>query len=168
MDNYYLNSDEQIQDAEGFINFDLPTSFQREKFCRDLMLLKDGQDIEIPRYEFKIEGGSDNISIKSSEVIIVEGLFIYHYDDVIDNLDYKVMVQLPMPIAYERRLKRDITERDYTEEVTRYRYMNHVEPAYQKFIDPHMPKMDLIVDNTESLTEGEEVLKDIIKGRINS
>ena len=36
MDNYYLPSEKQVADENKFINFDLPTSFDREKFHLDL------------------------------------------------------------------------------------------------------------------------------------
>ncbi len=163
MDNYYLDSDHQYVDDQGYKNFDLPTSFQKQKFCADLDILRSGVDIEIPIYDFKSESGTDSIHIKSNKVILVEGLFIYHYDMIMSHLDYKVMVQLPLELAYARRLKRDIAERDYTEEITKYRYFNHVEPAYKKFIDPYISKMDLLVDNTKDLSQGEATLKEIIK-----
>lgn len=163
MDNYYLDSDHQYVDDQGYKNFDLPTSFQKQKFCSDLDLLRSGSDIKIPTYDFKTESGKDHIHIKSNKVILVEGLFIYHYEVIMTHLDYKVMVQLPLELAYARRLKRDMAERDYTEEVTKYRYFNHVEPAYLKFIDPYIAKMDLLVDNTEDLSQGETLLKERIK-----
>ncbi len=163
MDNYYLDSDHQYVDDQGYKNFDLPTSFQKQKFCSDLDLLVTGTDIEIPIYDFKSESGVGHIHIKSNKVILVEGLFIYHYDKIMSHLDYKVMVQLPLELAYARRLKRDMAERDYTEEITKYRYFNHVEPAYKKFIDPHVTKMDLLVDNTIDLSNGEALLKERIQ-----
>jgi len=162
MDNYYLDSDDQYVDDQGYKNFDLPTSFKKEKFCEDLHLLRSGKDITIPRYEFTIEGGSEQIEIRSAQVILVEGLFIYHYERVMSYLDYKVMVRLPMEIAYARRLKRDMSERAYTEDITKYRYFNHVEPAYQQFIDPYIAKMDLLVDNSIDLSAGEATLKEVI------
>jgi len=159
MDNYYKSSSDQYVDKEGFKNFDLPDSFQKVKFCNDLKSLIKGQEITIKRYDYTIEGGAEDQVIKSAPVILVEGLFIYHYDEIKLTLDYKVMVDLALSEAYKRRLKRDVEERNYSEEVTHYRYMNHVEPAYQKFIAPHKKDMDLIVDNSDSLEVGLQVIK---------
>jgi len=156
MDNYYLP--EQHIDENGFKNFDLPTSFDKKKFCDDLWTLSQGRDLEIAKYDFTIEGGSDIISISTAPIIIVEGLFIYYYDVVMSLLDYKVMVQLSFDEAFSRRLRRDVVERNYDEEITKYRYFNHVEPAYKKYISPFKKEMDLIVDNSISLEEGQTIL----------
>ncbi len=166
MDNYYKSSDDQCLDEKGIKNFDLPDSFVKSKFCDDLKKLAAGEDILIRTYDYTIEGSSDEVVIKSAPVVIVEGLFIYHYEEVSSLLDYKVMVDLPLDIAYERRLKRDVEERNYTEEETHYRYMGHVEPAYIKYISPHKTSMDLLVDNRESLDEGLRVIRDKIDEQI--
>jgi len=159
MDNYYKASKDQNVDEEGYKNFDLPESFEKASFCTDLQTLINGQEITIKRYDYTIEGGAEDQIIKSAPVILVEGLFIYHYDAIKLFLDYKVMVDITLEEAYKRRLKRDVEERNYSEEVTHYRYMNHVEPAYQKYIDPHKKDMDLIVNNTDSLEEGLQQIK---------
>ena len=158
MDNYYKSSEDQCLDDRGIKNFDLPESFTKEKFCEDLKKLVSGSDISILTYDYTIEGSSDEEIIKSAPVIIVEGLFIYHFSEVNKLLDYKVMVDLPLDIAYQRRLRRDMEERDYTEEETHYRYMSHVEPAYITYISPHKGDMDLVVDNRSNLDEGMRVI----------
>ena len=158
MDNYYKSSEEQCLDGKGIKNFDRPESFEKELFCADLLQLIEGEDIEIQIYDYTIEGSAEKEIIKSAPIIIVEGLFIYHYEEVQALLDYKVMVDLPLEIAYKRRLKRDVEERNYTEEETEYRYMGHVEPAYLTFIEPHKENMDLLVDNRENLNQGLQVI----------
>jgi len=75
------------------------------------------------------------------------------------------MVDLPLEQAYKRRLKRDIEERGYDQETTEYRYKNHVEPSYQKFIAPYKSQMHLIVDNTKDLSTGLNKVKQFIKKR---
>jgi len=166
MDNYYKSSDDQCLDEKGIKNFDLPESFVKSKFCDDLKTLAAGEDIRIPTYDYTIEGSAEEIVVKSAPVIIVEGLFIYHYEEVSSLLDYKVMVDVPLDIAYQRRLKRDVEERNYTEQETHYRYMGHVEPAYIKFISPHKTSMDLLVDNRESLVAGLRAIREKIDQRI--
>jgi len=166
MDNYYKESEEQVIDEQGYKNFDLPDSFEKERFCADLMKLKAGEELSIPKYDYTVEGCLEDMVIPSAPIVLVEGLFIYHYDEIFNAVDYKVIVDLPRELAYQRRLKRDVEERNYTEEVTNYRYTHHVEPAYQQFIAPFLSKMDLIVDNSISLDNGLSQLKSEIDKKI--
>lgn len=166
MDNYYKPSQEQVVDEEGYKNFDLPSSFEQDKFIEDLKSLKENRSIKVPLYDYTVEGCIGYKLINSAPIIIVEGLFIYHYEPIRKDIDLKVIVDLSLDNAYKRRLKRDVEERDYAEEVTRYRYTNHVEPAYQTYIAPYLTFMDKIIDNTTSLDEGFEALSSTIERKL--
>ena len=159
MDNYYEKSCNQVKDDKGFINFDLPTSFYRDQFCNDLTSLIEKKQIEIPLYDFITERQTGSVVVNPAPVIIVEGLFIYHYREIQSHFDYKVMVQLDLETSFARRLKRDIAERGYSEEETRHRYFGHVEPSYQNFIAPYLSEMDLLVDNQVSLDGGISIIR---------
>lgn len=162
MDNYYEKRCNQVQDEKGFINFDLPTSFYRDQFCNDLKRLINKEQIEIPLYDYITEQQTDTVIVDPAPIVIVEGLFIYHYQEIKEDFDIKVMVQLDLEHAYARRLKRDLAERGYSKEETEHRYFKHVEPSYQEFIAPYISEMDLLVDNTINLAAGEQVLKNKI------
>ena len=47
MDNYYLPKDKQKKDRNGVENFYMPESLDHERFVRDLVILKYGNDISI-------------------------------------------------------------------------------------------------------------------------
>lgn len=155
MDNYYLPSNQQTKDDKEVINFDLPSSFDRAKFCGDLQLLKDGNDVELREYIFTTENSSDHIIvIPSAPIILVEGLFIYYYEELQALLDYRVMMNVSYDECYSRRLNRDLKERNYTEEETNYRYNAHVEPAYNQYIAPYVNACDILIDNEHSFADG--------------
>ena len=166
MDNYYKPSHDQEVDEEGYKNFDLPSSFEQDKFIEDLKSLKDNRSIEVPLYDYTVEGCIGFKLISSAPIIIVEGLFIYHYEAIRKDIDLKVIVDLSLDEAFKRRLKRDVEERDYAEEVTQYRYANHVEPAYQAYIAPYLTYMDKYIDNKTSLDAGFNDLSSIIEQKL--
>jgi len=168
MDNYYLPNEQQVADEQQFINFDLPTSFDRTKFHRDLQLLIQGKQVQLAEYEFTNENPGDKIiTLFSAPIILVEGLFVYHYSEISELLDYKVMMQVSYEKCYNRRLNRDLKERNYSEDQTHYRYNAHVEPAYKLFIEPYIDLCDLKIDNEESLDSGLEQLVTEIKKTID-
>ena len=165
MDNYYLPSEEQIVDEKQFLNFDLPTSFDRSKFYTDLELLINGEQVELAEYEFTNENPSNNvITLYSAPIILVEGLFVYHYEEINALLDFKVMMEVSYDQCYNRRLNRDLKERNYSADQTHYRYNAHVEPAYKLYIEPYKVKCNLQIDNDKSLDSGlATIIKEIKK-----
>jgi len=46
MDNYYLPIEQQTKDANGIVNFDLPTALDHQKLTTDLQTLISGQPID--------------------------------------------------------------------------------------------------------------------------
>ena len=52
MDNYYLPIHKQVTDANGEINFDLPTALDKNRLVQDLHDLMNGLPIEVKEYHF--------------------------------------------------------------------------------------------------------------------
>ena len=79
MDNYYLPLEQQAKDANGIVNFDLPTALDAHKLAADLQKLIAGEPIEVREYFFNVQGSKNVLlTIHPSELIIVEGLFTLH------------------------------------------------------------------------------------------
>ena len=162
MDNYYKPRPDQTKDDSGYLNFDLPTSFYREQYFSDLKLLVDGKNVKLKQYIFNCESQSKPLLISSAPIIIVEGLFIYYYEEIRNLLDLSVLINLDVRQSYQRRLLRDRKERNYSEEEINHRYYHHVEPAYQQFILPYKDDFDLVIDaNHDSATADNLLLKEI-------
>lgn len=168
MDNYYRPREEQLIDDHDYKNFDLPSSFYRERFIDDLHKLMKGEDAEIEEYVFNNESDASILYIKSAPIILVEGLFVFHYEEIRSCMDLKVVVDVPLEEAFRRRLFRDTKERNYTAEEVSYRYEHHVEPAYQEYIAPHVADVDVVVDNRVDMKDDMEKLMNVLSNIINS
>ena len=166
MDNYYLPREQQMLDDNQYLNFDLPTSFYRERFHKDLLLLKEDKTVEIEEYAFNNEKEGSALKIKSAPIILVEGLFVYHYEEIRSLLDYKIMMDVTHDTCYKRRLKRDTLERNYSEAEINYRYNSHVEPSYLAYIKPYLKEVDLYLENEKSMDEGWKIIQQIVEHRI--
>src|SRR5436190_127782 len=82
-DNYYRTIDEQERDGAGQPNFDLPTAIRRDLFVADLHKLLRGDTISKNEYTFNHrEKQGRTIVVVAAPVILVEGLFLFHYDDI--------------------------------------------------------------------------------------
>ena len=138
MDNYYLPIDVQSQDANGVVNFDLPTALDHQKLTADLQMLISGQPIEVREYSFNVQGGkSVLLTIHPSDIIIVEGLFTLHYPHVFAQLDYSIFVDVDHATQLDRRIYRDQETRGYSRSEIIYQWENHVLPCYEQFIEPY-------------------------------
>src|SRR5690606_8561460 len=75
------------------------------------------------------------------------GLFIFHYKEVNDLLDYRIFLDADEPVALDRRLRRDLAERGYDHDDVLYKWINHVVPAYEQYLLPFKPACDLVIIN---------------------
>jgi len=159
-DNYYIDREDQFVDENGIINFDLPTAIDSIKFLEDLSALQSGKSITKTEYVFNNDLATPKeITVDPASIIIVEGLFIFHFEEIKNSLDYKVFVDADQEVRLQRRIQRDQAERNYPESDVRYRWKHHVQPADEKFLQPHKPECDLIIDSTESYHRDFEKLK---------
>lgn len=159
MDNYYKPYKEQTKDENGVVNFDLPTAINKEKLIKDLTQLVSGEPIEVIEYQFNAGDGNQRlITIEPSELIMVEGLFIYEYDEVFQQLDFNIFVDVDPSIQLDRRIYRDQDSRGYSRSDIIYQWENHVIPCYNKYLLPYLRKADFIYHNDSRHEEDFEIL----------
>jgi len=151
-DNYYKHREEQFVDQEGIQNFDLPTSIILEEYCADLKKLREGNVVERLEYTYNNEKHNpSNIRIEPARVIITEGLFIMHLEEVRVLLDMSIYVEVNDVLKLKRRILRDKVERNYPLEDVLYRYEHHVLPAYKKYIQPYKAESNIIINNNANM-----------------
>lgn len=166
-DNYYHPKEKQEKDENGEVNFDLPTSIDREHFHRDILTLLHGGSITKKEYTFNNpDKEPDLITIESAPIIITEGLFIFHYEEIDQILDHRVYIHAEEEIRLHRRIQRDHHERGYPEKVVRYQWDNHVAPAYRQFLEPYKLKSDLIINNDDDFRKDLDKLVDDLSRKI--
>src|SRR5206468_7367966 len=87
------------------------------------------------------------LEIKPAPIMIVEGLFIFHFKEIADLLDLKIFIEANEEVALMRRLKRDLEERGYSHEDVIYKWENHVMPAYKEFLLPYRDVCEQVIVN---------------------
>jgi uridine kinase len=158
-DNYYRPLEEQQQDANGVFNFDIPESINDHEFAADVRALHRGEAIQRPEYTFN---NSDRVpellTFCPAPVIVLEGLFVFHFPEIAQELDLKVFVDAQEHVKLHRRIRRDNVERGYDLDDVMYRYLHHVAPSYDRYIRPYMADADLIIPNNHNFERGLAVL----------
>jgi len=164
MDEYYHPRDTQREDAEGVKNFDLPSSIDYQQFKNDIEKLKAGETVFKKEYTFNNAAKAPKeLEFKSAPIILVEGLFVFYYNEIAALLDYKVFISASDDLKVIRRIKRDRIERNYPLDDVLYRYANHVKPSYEEFIAPYKDEADIVINNHRSFTKGLEILNGFMK-----
>lgn len=159
MDNYYLPIEEQHVDENGEVNFDLPTALDHDRLHQDLVCLANGEPIEVKEYHFNAPPDKNVlITIQPSDIIIVEGLFLFHYDKIRALVDYSIFIDVDPKTQLDRRLYRDQESRGYSRESIMYQWNNHVMPCYNQFLLPYEQLADFKFRNDSRADEDFERL----------
>ena len=150
-DDYYIPANTKTPEENKLYNFDLPTSIDRNAFYKDISDLFDGKTIYKEEYTFNNPAIKPKmLEIKPAPILIIEGLFIYHYTEVNKLIDHRIFLDANQDIALERRLRRDLIERGYFEDDVRYKWVNHVLPSYNEYLLPYKNSCDqVIINNTD-------------------
>jgi len=144
-------------------NFDHPDSIEIELFVSHLQELRDGRPIEQPVYDFTRHARTDRTTrVEPRDVILTEGILLFHFPEVRRLLDVKIYVDTPPDIRLLRRFRRDISERGRTFESVSEQYVRTVRPMHEEFVEPSKRFADVIIPEG-----GEnEIAIDMIASRI--
>lgn len=164
LDSYYLPRDHQTPAERAKVNFDHPDSLDLNLLVRHLRALSAGESVEVPIYNFalhnRVPGGQ---VVEPRNLIIVEGILIFAGADLRDLFNYKVFVDAPNEVRYQRRLKRDIAERGRTAESVFEQWRTTVQPMFEEFCWPSRKYADLVVSGEGQLEKiAEELFRKVV------
>lgn len=169
MDNYYKPIHFQHVDENGEVNFDLPSALNEKHLVEDLHQLSIGEPIEVIEYHFNAPPDKNVlITIHPSDLVIVEGLFLFHYPGVRNVLDYSVFIDVDLDVQLDRRLYRDQETRGYTRESILYQWKNHVTPCYNNYLLPYKNEANFIFRNDAHADEDFEKLVGILESKLQN
>ncbi len=163
-DNYYRSKEEQQLDDLGIPNYDLPGSLHRDELFRDIKKLLAGETVYREEYTFNNPNRVAEILVfHSAPIIILEGIFVFHFEEIAQLIDLKVFLYTNETTALSRRIKRDKIERNYPLEDVLYRYEKHVLPTYKAYIEPIRDQADIIINNNHHFEKGLQVLSGFLQ-----
>lgn len=159
MDNYYQSIDKQVKDEKGHYNFDLPTALDQQKLTADLAKLQAQEHVVVKEYHFNAPPDKHIfVTVEPSELIFVEGLFLFHYEGVRSKLDFSIFIDVDPSVQLDRRLYRDQETRGYSREDILYQWKNHVAPCYENYLLPYKEGADFQFRNDSNSDHDFELL----------
>lgn len=167
MDDYYLPRDQQVEDQHGEKNFDLPKSFDKKAFRKDLQKLLSGETVVKEEYTFNNAGAKPKtLTFRPAPVIILEGLFVFHYKKIAPLFDLRIFINAKENLKVIRRIHRDQVERGYPIDDVLYKYQYHVLPSYERYIQPYKEDADIVVNNNLQFERGLAVIAGFLQSKL--
>ncbi|KAK2968124.1 hypothetical protein RJ640_028029 [Escallonia rubra] len=137
--------DEQLEKVLEY-NFDHPDAFNTELLLSCMEMLKNGQAVSIPYYDFKSHRMSEPARlVNPSDVIILEGILVLHDPRVRDLMNMKIFVDTDSDVRLARRIQRDTLERGRNIQNVLDQYATFVKPSFEEFILPSKKHADIII-----------------------
>ncbi|MFD3000225.1 uridine kinase [Pontibacter toksunensis] len=168
-DNYYKSREFQTKDLNGVVNFDLPSCIDHEAYAHDILKLSQGETVYRTEYTFNNPNVvPKQLEFKPAPIVVVEGIFVFYFEDIASLLDLKVYIDAKEYIKLQRRIVRDRIERGYDLEDVLYRYTHHVAPTYEKYIKPYKNDADIVIPNNSHFERGLEVLTTFLNTKIKA
>jgi uridine kinase len=145
-DAYYKDLSDLSQTQRAQINFDHPDSLDTDLLIEHVKLLRTGQPVHLPVYDFKTHARtSHTILVEPQRVVLVEGILIFAEPRLRELFDVKIFVDTDPDIRFIRRLERDITERGRTSISVIQQYLTTVRPMHLEFVEPSKRYADVII-----------------------
>eukprot|EP00252_Welwitschia_mirabilis_P018917 TRINITY_DN4240_c0_g3_i1.p1 TRINITY_DN4240_c0_g3~~TRINITY_DN4240_c0_g3_i1.p1 ORF type:complete len:493 (+),score=107.02 TRINITY_DN4240_c0_g3_i1:308-1786(+) len=128
-------------------NFDHPDAFDTEQLLECIDTLKRGESVNIPIYDFKHHRRSADSfrKVNPSDVIILEGILVFHDPRVRDLMNMKIFVDTDADVRLARRIRRDTLERGRDVNSVLEQYAKFVKPAFDDFVLPSKKYADVII-----------------------
>ncbi|XP_021740785.1 uridine kinase-like protein 3 isoform X1 [Chenopodium quinoa] len=146
-DSFYHNLTEEELLRVHECNFDHPDAFDTEELLCIMDNLRRGKAVDIPNYDFK--SYKNNVfparRVNPSDVIILEGILIFHDPRVRGLMNMKIFVDTDADVRLARRIRRDTAEKARDIATVLDQYSKFVKPAFDDFILPTKKYADIII-----------------------
>ena len=145
-DSYYRHRPELAFPQRAAVNYDHPDSLDTGLLIHHLELLRKGETVELPTYDFAQHlRATETARAIPAQVIIVEGILVLADADLRQRLDLKIYVDTDADLRLARRIERDINERGRNLSSVLDQYFSTVRPMHLEFVEPSKRYADLII-----------------------
>ena len=163
-DSYYKRHDDMTYEERCQLNYDEPAALETELMVRHQDLLRSGQAIDCPVYDFTVHNrSSETTRVEPRKVIIVEGILIFEDEALRDLMDIRIFVDTDADIRLCRRVKRDVNKRGRSLESVLTQYQQTVKPMYEKYVEPSKKYAHILVPEGGKNTIAQEFIISLLE-----
>ena len=144
-DSYYRDHSHMTVDERAKVNFDHPDSLDVPLLVSHIQALRAGNNVAVPVYDFATHTRSGEVDIvEPHEFVIIEGILLFAFEEIRNNLDHLIYRDCPVEVRAERRFKRDVQERGRTPESVRAQWASTVQPMHEIYVAPNAEHADRV------------------------
>ena len=166
-DNFYIDQSHRFDRDGGAVNFDHPESLDLDLLAQCLKSLRQKNVTEIPTYDFVThKRRSQYLQVAPKKIIIVDGILIFHPENLRAQFNEMVFFDTPESLRYERRLERDVKERGRTPEGVRSQFLAQVKPMHDQFVEPSKAFAQTIIKDLGDYHEHFELYKSRLLSKV--
>ncbi|MEZ4871097.1 MAG: uridine kinase [Bdellovibrionales bacterium] len=160
-DNYYYDQSIQFQlDQCRSVNFDHPDAIDFELLAEHLKMLKQGESVHVPLYDFKSHSRTGkSILFSPKPVIFLDGILILTQPQVRDLLDDSVYIECDEDVRFKRRMARDTVERGRTVESVQEQFYGQVNPMHKVFVEPSKIYAHRVIPQQQYIDHCDQLIK---------
>jgi uridine kinase len=168
LDSFYLPlTCEQLKNVAEY-NFDHPDAWDWDLLLQTVRALSEGKRVEIPEYDFSTHSRKpETHSLYGLDVILLEGIFVFHSPQLRDLIDMKIFVDTDSDTRLVRRVRRDMQFRGRTLESILAQYEKFVKPCFDNYIWPTKKYADVIIPRGKDNTVAIDLIVQHIRGKLN-
>lgn len=160
-DDYY--HDIRERGGSPMVNFDVPEALDFDLLRENLLAFKRGESVALPSYEFTTHQRRTPTEPRTPRpIIIIEGILLLDQPSLREVFDHSVYMRCAPELRLSRRLERDTTERGRTRDDVLRQFHGQVEPAHQAYVSPSQLFADLVIDQTEYITDMTGVVESVV------
>jgi uridine kinase len=144
LDAYYLD---QRGVPDDVLNVDEPAAFDEHLIVEHLHQLLAGGAVQQPIYEYATHSRAPvRRTVQPLPNLVIEGIYALYWAEVRKLLTTSVFLSLDHSVCLERRIERDVRERNRSRTAVVYQYERSVRPMYDRYIDPTRAYATLVLD----------------------
>ncbi len=161
-DNYYRRQDNVPFEERKLVNYDHPDALETDLMVKHLKMLKNGQAIDCPVYDYSQHNRTDKtIHIEPRKVIVAEGILLLADEQLRNLFDIKIYVEADADERILRRILRDVKERGRDLDGIVNQYLTTVKPMHYLYVEPTKASADLVINSGMN-----DVAFDIVRSKI--
>ncbi len=145
-DSYYRDNGHLPLEERARINYDHPAAFETDLLIEHLGMLKRGEPVEIPIYDYATHSRSKLTEhVEPADIVFVEGILVLESAALRELMDIRLYVDVDADERFIRRLRRDTAERGRTQQSVIDQYLQVVRPMHLQFVEPSKRFAHLII-----------------------
>lgn len=161
-DNYYRRQDDVPFEERKKVNYDHPDSLETDLMIQHLEMLKNGQAVDCPVYDYSLHNRSnETIHVEPKKIILAEGILLLADPRLRSMVDIKIFVEADADERILRRIVRDVKERGRDLDNIVEQYLTTVKPMHYLYVEPTRALADVVINSGKN-----DVAFDVVRSKI--